>query len=393
LDARIANMFRAYCWYLQKTFIPTGLTVFYPHPEQTLSWVLVAMSTLVICGLTAAMLWRGRNRPHLLVGWAWFVVALLPVIGLLQVGSQAYADRYAYIPHMGLFVAIVWEARAWLANFPGGDTICRLAAVVAIAACGFMTHNQVGYWKNSGTLWNHALDMIPESSLAHAHLGDLFLREGDYEQAIRHIELSLRSKRPDDRSPLIANAYFNWGRSLEALNRLPEAEEKLIAALKIDPNHLVALDELEKLLKKQGRYAEADKVSTQHAQAAKLKTKQKPDDAVAQLNLGLAMARQGNFREAVKYFEKAVQLAPQSADAHNNLGQAEADLRNYKAAKIHLLKAIELDPKMAVAHRTLGEIFEADNDVVSAKKHFLEAVRINPADVIARQHLDRLATR
>ena len=391
LDARIANMFHAYCWYLQKTFAPTELTVLYPHPEQTLSWLLVGTGLLVFCGVTTWVLTRVKTHPHLSVGWVWFVTALLPVIGLLQVGSQAYADRYAYIPHIGLFVAIVWELHAWLKTMNAGRAIGGFVAVAVLATCGVLTHAQVRYWKSSTDLWNHSLDLIPESSLAHAHLGDLLLAEGDHERAIAHVERSLRSKHPDDHSPHIANAYFNWGRSLLALNRPAEAEEKFQAALKIDPNHMVALDELEKLLRKQGREVEAAQVSGQHAQASARKALQKPEDATAQLNLGLAQARQGNFAEAVKYFEKAVQLAPQSADAHNNLGQANADLKRFKEAKRHLFRAIELNPKMSVAHRTLGEIFESENDIASAKKHFADAVRLNPADAIAKQNLGRLS--
>ena len=375
LDTRVAHLFYAYTWYLQKTLAPLNLIVFYPHPERTLSWTLIGIGITVFFGISALALWHRRNKPHLIVGWLWFVISLLPVIGLHQVGSQAYADRYAYVPHIGLFVMIVWESHSWVASTKPGRIIGSLVATSALIACGILTNTQIGYWTNSKTLWIHAQEIAPESGMIHAHLVDVRMADGDYELAIHHIERGLELKRIS-----VANAYCNWGRCLIALNRPVEAEQKFLASLKTDSNHRVSRDELAKLLVQQGRHFEG-------AQFAPANTS---NDYANQINLGLAQIQKGNIRQASVHFEQAVQLAPQSASAHNNLAMTQLELKLHNDAKTNFLKAIELNPELAGAHFNLATIFEAENDSAGAKKHFFEVLRINPGDIEARQRLEHL---
>lgn len=386
LDVRIAHAFYAYCWYLQKTFVPTGLTIFYPHPERTLSWLSVGIGALIVVGITGFVLRKIRSKPHLLFGWAWFVIALLPVIGLLQVGMQAYADRYVYVPHIGLFLAVIWEVQSWTARSNAARIVGAIVMACVLIVCGFLTNRQVGYWKDSEALWNHALEVVPDNHLAHFGLGDFLSAEGKYEQAIEHLELGVKSKRPD-----APDAYCNWGRCLLALDRPAEAEQKFREALKIDGFHEVSLEELSKLLVKQNRHAEAARVAAHHEKALASHANKKLGDYTAEVQLGLVQARQGNIKQAAVHFEKAVRLAPHSAAALNNLASAQFDLQQYQEAKSNFLKALERNNELAGAHYNLAIILESEKDVAGAKKHFAEAYRIDPNDAEAKQHLERLS--
>ncbi len=387
-DVRFAHQFYAYIWYLQKTFVPTGLVAFYPHPERTLSWLSVGIGVLVVGGISAWVLWRRVKQPYLIVGWAWFVIALLPVIGLLQVGSQAYADRYAYVPHIGLFVMIVWEVHSWVAGSQAGRIVGCVVVALSLVACGWLTHVQIAYWTNSETLWTHALEIIPENGTAHFGLGEYLRMEGEYERAIKHFELGLPLKRSG-----VADAYCSWGRCLIGLDRPAEAEQKLLAALKINPYHEVALDELSKLLAKQGRHTEVAQVAEQYDKAIARRATENSNDYAVEVHLGLKQIRKGNIKQAAVHFEKAVQLAPQSAAARNNLASAQLDLKQVKAAKASFLKAVELNSELAGAHFSLAEILEAEGDFSGAKSHFAEVVRIDPNDAEAKQRLARLSNR
>ena len=388
---RLANVLNAYAWYLQKTFAPIDLIAFYPHPERSLSWQSIAFGLVLTCGLTAWAFWpsRLRRQPHLSVGWAWFVVSLLPVIGLLQVGGQAYADRYAYIPHIGLFVMIVWEVHRCLVAVRGGRAILIVLAVASLIACGRLTQLQVEYWKNSDALWTHALDVDAENGFAHAHLADLRFSEGDYERAIDHLERGLRLKR----AGYVANAYGMWGRALIELGRSDEAEVKFLEALKVDRNHEVSLEQLSKLLQKQGRSAEATRYSDRYAVVKARNLENQPESAESQMLLGFSKAKKGEIRQSLVHFEKAAELAPRSATVRYNLALVQMQLNRVDDAKRNLMKAIEFDAKLGVAHRELATILEAEKDIPGAIQHLREAVRLNPGDAKIKSRLDKLTNR
>jgi protein O-mannosyl-transferase len=387
IGTRVANLFNAYLWYLQKTFVPTNLIILYPHPEQNLSWFRIGLSVAVFVAITVWAFRRRSDRPHVLFGWSWFVISLLPVIGLIQVGLQAYADRYAYIPHMGLMTAIVWECHACFSKTTVGRISLKLAASFGVLACGMLTRTQTAYWINNETLWQHALDVDPQNGFAHAHYADVLLEKGDYERAMFHIESGLRAKR----SGYVANAYWNWGRCLLELKRPAEAEEKFLTALQVDHNHEAALEDLAKLLKSQGRAAEAAEYSARHTAAFAKRLATMPENAAAQFTLGMISAQQGHAAQAQVYFEKAIQLAPQSAEGYTNLALVQMQLRRTKEAKANFRKAIELKPDLAVAYYFLAALLESENDIAGAKEHLKQALCIDPNNTKAQQALDRLS--
>lgn len=392
LPTRIANMWEAYLWYLYKTFVPVDLTVFYPHLQDNRSLLLVATGMFVTFGLTGWSLYRFPRNPAAFVGWSWFCISLLPVIGLLQVGGQAYADRYTYIPHIGLFVFFVWEAYAW-ANSTVRRFVMPVVVVALVAWFAGLTSHQIGYWSNSQTLWTHALEVIPENAVAHAHLSDVYQDAGHHEEALVHfersVELSGRGNRVDD--SWYTNAYYRWAESLLALKHVEDAEQKLRTALKYSDKNVEAIELFLQVLTYQEKTAEAEQFRKLFGAALLQHAQKNPDSAAGQIRLGLAHARQGKFEEAITFFQKAIELAPQSAAAYNNLGMAQRELGQLSQAKSSLEKAIELNPHFASAHFTLGELLLTQKDPAGAKTHFAEAYRLNPEDRQAKAHLDRLS--
>ena len=392
LVARLANAFNACFWYLRKTFVPTNLIVFYPHPEQHLSWTSVGLGILVTAGISLWVLRNASEKPYLCVGWAWFVTSLLPVIGILQVGGQAYADRYTYIPHIGLFISIVWEAHSWISTAKWRRLFGIPCVIAALIACGVLTHSQVAIWNNSVKLWTHAIEVDPDNYVAHGHLADLRYVEGDFQRTIEHIKRSLQSKRTGS----VGKVYSNWGACLVAINRAAEAEEKFRMALTIDPYQEGALSELARILNEQGRKEEAAPFAARFANIQRekqlaMQAVQNPNTESAQLILGKQKARQGNLESAILHFRNAIRFSPQSATAYNNLALAQAQLRQFHEAKTNFLQTIELNPKLASAHFNLAQLLEAEKDLAGARKHFAEAVRLDPSDVVAKQNLDRLS--
>ena len=384
---RIPHAFCSYAWYLQKTFVPTCLMVQYPHPGQTVDWLRAGIGFLAIVAISAWVLSQGRKRPYLVFGWAWFVISLLPVIGLLQVGAQAYADRYAYIPHIGLFVLIVWEVHAWVIATKTRRTIGVVIAGLTLGACGVLTQLQIQVWNSGISLWEHVLEIVPESGMAELYLGSALHGNGDYELAIPHFERGVKMTLTG-----AADAYCNWGRCLIALDRSAESEQKFLAALNINDCHELSLLDLADLLVKQGRRDEAARIASRYEQVYGRRRDRDANDYKYEVELGLSQIRKGNVKQAIVHFEMAVQLAPVSAAAHNNLASAQLDLRLLKDAKANFLKALELNPKLAGAHFNLAAILESENDLSGAKHHYAEELRINPNDVEARQHLTRLSS-
>jgi protein O-mannosyl-transferase len=384
---RLGNLFQAYLWYLQKTLVPTHLTAFYQHPARNLSTGFAVAGFLAVALITGAVIRFGNSRRHLIVGWLWFCVALLPVSGLLQVGSQAYADRYTYVPHLGLFLLIVWEGHFWMPRGTRGRRAWSAVTIAALVACGIVTRIQIGYWQDSKTLWTHALEVDKDNAVAHLHLSDLYLAAGDFQRTSEHLEQGLRTRR----GPGDAGAYCNWGKVLLALNRPADAEERFRMALELDGRNEVALDELSKLLRNLGRQSEADTVSRTLNALLSEKLQDNADDAARQLRYGLTLARQGDIQQAIVHFQKAVFLSPDSAVAHNNLALAHSQLNQPQQAKVHFQKAVQLDPNLAAAHFNLAAILAAEHDVAGAKDHYAAALRLNPRDTEAEERLRQLA--
>jgi hypothetical protein len=195
LPARVMNALAGYGWYLSTTFNPSGLAVLYPHPYSDWSWTRSLAGGGMLLVITAVSLWQRHRRPWLLMGWLWFVVTLFPVIGLAQGGAQAWADRFSYWPHIGLFVAVVWGAGDLVEALQIPHPVSGGVWAVVLGCLVVLTQNQVGYWRNSTTLWEHDLAVTERNDFAHQHLSVCYRREGRIDDAEYHLHEAVRIQR------------------------------------------------------------------------------------------------------------------------------------------------------------------------------------------------------
>jgi len=327
---RLANATVAYAWYVRKTVWPSDLAVFYPLRLPIPAWA-VALSGLFVAGVTA-LAWRARRtRPWVFVGWLWYLVALLPVLGLLRVGKQAVADRYSYIPGVGLSLIVAWSGLELVRRRPSLKPVVGVMATVVLVALAAASWVQVGYWRNSTTLYEHALAVTEDNYVAHTNLGTALLAENRVQDALWHYREALRI------DPEAAQAHANLGVALAASGDQAAAVASLQRALELDDRDASTHVQLADLLARRGRLAEA--VAHYRAAAAL-----EPDSAFVQNNLGFLLAAQGNLGEAVDHYAAALRADPNLAAAHNNAGLALESLGQRDEALRHYSRAVELAP-------------------------------------------------
>jgi tetratricopeptide (TPR) repeat protein len=328
LGARLGNALVSCVRYLVLAVWPADLAVFYPHPGEALpAWQVVGAGCLLTV-LTAGALWQARRRPYLLVGWLWYLGTLVPVIGLVQVGEQALADRYTYVPLIGPFVALAWAVADLAEARPRLRPLLAAAAVGVLLACAVGAWRQVGVWRDSRSLWEHALRAAGDNYTARNNLGLAILEvEGDPRQAEEHIRAALRL-RPEAPQP-----YTNLGTALDRQGRADEAIACYRRSLALNPYQVVVRHNLAVLLARQGKMDEAIAQWTEVVRLA-------PDSADNCYNLARALERQNRIAEAVDYCERSVRLEPQRADYRYTLasllwqqGQRDAAQAQLREAK------------------------------------------------------------
>jgi len=365
LDARAGNALISYGRYLGKLLWPTDLAVYYPHPGH---WPLdqVMLAGGAILGLSVLIWVTRRRHPYLLVGWLWFVGTLVPVIGLVQVGAQAMADRYTYLPSLGGLIMAVWGVSALTQRWRYQALALSVAGGAAVLLCLVLTRQQAGCWKESETLFRHALAVTKDNWLAHINLGIALHNKGQLDQALSHFQEAARLK------PNHADVYSNLGVALDDNGQTDEAIRQFEKAIQLRPNHADARYNLGNALAKQGH---ADEAIRQFQEALRLK----PDKADAHNNLGLALARQGQTDAAIRQFQEALRLNPGHADAHLNLGNALAAKGQTDTAIQQFQETLRLKPDYAQARYNLGIILSMKGQTDGAISQFQEAVRLQPA--------------
>jgi len=293
---RLGNASLSYAWYLLKTAWPADLAVLYPLPEH-LSWLLVAAAG---AGLTVIswLVWRARRaQPYLLAGWLWYLGALVPVIGLVQAGEQARADRYTYFPLIGVFLALVWLGKDLAARFQVPARTLAIGATLVLAATLWRTERQLNYWRDDETLFAHALAVTGDNPIAHINLGLALEQQNHPAEAMENYQAALRLA-PD--SP---EAHNNLANLLDAAGQTNEALLHYQAALRLNPNAAFAHCNFGTLLAKLGRFDEALR---QYQEAAWLQ----PADPHPYYLMGKAWLRRGQSAEAISRFRHALELAP-----------------------------------------------------------------------------------
>jgi len=335
-SARLANALYAYATYLWKMVWPARLAPMYPHPGGALSGWQVVLAAIVLIAITAAV-WKFRERRYLLTGWLWFLGTLVPVIGLVQVGDAAMADRYAYIPLIGIFVMIAFGA-ADLAERTKPGNWPAVPAAVALISLAVVTHRQIDYWQSNADLWTHTLAVTQENFIAEDNLGGALILEGKEDQAQPHFAQAARINPRDAMSRsnlgtyfqthsqprqaiaeyeaavgltsdpgLLAQIYQNLGAAYRALGEDPQARESFMHALRLNPNQSNAWLGLGLLARKVGNTTEA---VSDLSRSLELQP-----TAQAYFELGQTLAQSGRVPEALDSYRRALQLAPDFSEA------------------------------------------------------------------------------
>ncbi len=368
LGMRIGNALLSYVGYVGKMLWPAGLSVFYPLPAQwPMAWV--ALAGVGLGAMTLLVIGRAGRQPWLLTGWFWYLGTLVPVIGLVQVGAQAMADRYTYVPLIGLFVMLCWSLPATTA------TAC--AAVAVIAACAAWTRVQLGYWKDSETLFRHALSVTRDNWQAHFNLGVALNESGRDSEAIVEYRRALRIR------PWYVEAHNNLGATLWREGDAQGAIAHWQEALRIRPELAEAHKNLGFALRQQGRMREAIEHYRQALQA-------QPNDAQAHNGLGSALMRLDRVSEAIEHFERTVQIQPSFAEARNNLGAALVKVGRIADGIEQLEQALRLRPDYALAHYNLGVALEEAGRTAEAVKQYQRALQLDGGLTEARDDLARI---
>ena len=340
---RLANVPVAYATYLLKTIWPVGLAPLYPYPE-TIPVLASVGALALLVAITAAVVRERIRRPVLLVGWLWFLGTLVPVVGLVQVGAQPYADRYTYVPLTGLFLMIVWTMADAAGRRLAGIAAGTCAGVV-VALLATLTYRQVALWHDSVTLWTHTVAVTHANYRAYTNLGFALAEAQSSARAEAAYREALRLK------PDYPNARNYLGALLVDLRRPGEAEAELRAALAVRPRFAEAHNTLGLALAAQGKTQPAIASFTEAVRLA-------PAFGQARNNLGIALASEGRGAEALAQFEASVRYQPRSAEAHLNFAVALIDAGRPQAAVPHLQAAVEYGtgPLRADATRLLQQI-------------------------------------
>ena len=306
--SRIANAISAYLIYIWQMFWPTDLAAMYPHPGQLTFWEIAPASALLILVTAAAIsLWKGR--PYFIMGWFWYLAMLLPVIGLIQVGSQAHADRYTYLSQIGLYIAIVWGVSDLLQPLRYRSEILATIAPVIVALLGCRAWIQTNYWHDTERLWKRTLAVTGENDFAHFALGEYLLKVHRLDDAIAQFEIVL-ARHPND-----PDANFQMGYAFMEKDDTDSAIHHFETSLKAKPENPDAETNLGNVLLKAGRLDEA----VEHYQIV---VRRNPASALAHYNLAVGLHRLGQLSEAITQYKEALAIDPNYPDAEEFLHQA-----------------------------------------------------------------------
>jgi len=413
LWARVLNAALAAVAYLADSVAPLRLAVFYPHPGRAVSIPAALAASLFLAALTV-LAWRARRvAPYFLAGWSWYLVALLPVAGLVQVGLQARADRYTYVPLLGIAIVGAWgvpDLAAWVRSRTtgaGGPPPATLrwigaaAAAAAVFALALATRRQLRFWETDVALYSRALAVTKDNDLAHAALGTALAVRGDYEQARRHLDealrlrpdavearheravLHLREREPERAaalwrallvdSPGFAEARAGLAAALVVLGDFDAAERESAAALATSPR-------LAEALAAQGAVRLARKQSADAERAFRAAVQADPASAEYRVGLGNALAGLGRRDEAIAAYRAAARLDPSSYAAQLPLGALLFETGHTEEGLAHLAQAARVAPERPEVQLNLGVALYKLGRVEEAKASFERALRADPHD-------------
>lgn len=379
LTARLENTVVSYCRYLGKLFHPANLCAFYPRPDH---WPMpiVFLSLVLLGGITVFVAMRWRRQPYLAVGWFWYIGILVPVVGLVQVGDQSMADRYTYVPAIGIFVSLIWGLHELTRRRRYQQAVLSGVATTAVILCVPITCRQISTWKDGEALFRQVLAVTHNNYIALNNLGDALVKKGRVQDGISEFQKAVQLH-PDR-----ALAYFNLGVALDKQEHYDAAVAQYLRAVKLQPDYAKAYYNLGVTLGKLGR---PDEAIEQYVAALKVK----PAYAEAHYNLGVALEKKGYPQDAIGQYLDALKANPEYADAHNNLGVLLARQGHPEEGLSEIVEALRLRPGSPDYHYNLGNALIREKRVDEAIVQFQQVVRLQPHSSDARNNLGVLLTR
>ena len=344
---RFKNAIFSYVAYLAKAIWPVGLAPYYPHPENTLAWITVALAGLALLAITSAV-WRFRQRKYLLMGWLWYLGTMLPMIGFIQTGRQGMADRFMHIPIMGLLFAVVWLIADLAAEKHWQKEIAIAIFLLALAPYAAVTIKQIGYWRDSYTLFGRTLEVTKNNGFAENDFGVALMERGEPDLAAPHFLAAVRF------SPDLASPHYNLAVLLQKHNQLKDAEHEYRAALALSSD-------------------QAEIVQSHN-------------------NLGVLYLSESKYDAATQDFSEAIAIDPTEQNSYIGRGTAEMQTINLDAAIADFAKAAQIAPS-PLALYWLGRALESKGDTQQAAKAYAAALQLAPAMTDARTRLEALRPR
>lgn len=369
---RLDNALTSCVTYLAQTLWPGHLAVYYPYFDVP-AWQTAGAGALVLF-ITASAVLTVRRSPYFLTGWLWYLGMLVPVIGLVQVGGQAHADRYTYLPQIGFSMAVVWVIRDLTASWHWRRPALIVASFSWIAALMACAWQQTSCWQNDESLWKHTIDCTSGNYTAHNNLGYVLAAEGRTAEAIAHYQKALEI------NPDCAETYNNLGTAFVNLGQLDTALGYYQQALTLDPGFAEAENNLGILMTRQGKTTQA---IGHYRKAIELN----PNRAEFYNNLGNLLTTQGQTDEALGLFQKALEVDPDNAKVHYNLANIAFSHGQWDEAIEHYQQALKGMPDSVHAHYQLGLALERRHQVAAAITQFQIVVRLNPLHVTALNNL------
>jgi tetratricopeptide (TPR) repeat protein len=373
LMSRLANAVVSYMLYTVKMVWPTRLAVFYPHPGNKLPHWQVVVAGVSLAAITICVICFAAKHKYLLVGWFWYLGTLVPVIGLVQVGAQAMADRYTYIPLIGLFIIAGWGAEDLLQNWKYRRIALAILSAAIISISSVCTFVQTSYWYDSRTLFEHALKVTTGNYIACDHLALALVGQNKPEEAIDLFHLALQF------DPGYAEAYCNLGGAYGKLGRYTEQIEACKKAIKIKPDYAQAYSNLGAAYGQLGRYEE-------EMEACKKAVQIEPNLASAYYNLGIACGNLKRYQEAIEAYKQVVRIKPDDSQAYCNLGDTYGILNRVHDAIEVYKQAVRIKPDYARARFGLGlaYFFAGDTKAAAEQHEILKALNPKLADQLAK---------
>jgi tetratricopeptide (TPR) repeat protein len=367
---RLAQAFFGIVFYLWKTILPTGLSPLYAASAylDPLSLPFLFSAVLVL-GISSVLFALRRRYPATVTAWVCYIVILSPVLGIAQSGAQFVADRYSYLSTLSWALLAGGSLLCYWGRLPGGRGGADLfglvegLAVVVLVGLGTLTWRQAQVWRDSETLWRHALSIGTESTLAHYNLGIALANRGALDEAIQHLRRAVES------SPNNTGAHYNLGVALSSRGDLDGAVEHYREAVRIDPAHVEAHNNLGFTLARQGKL----NLAIEHYREA---LRLRPNYANAHYNLGIALTGRGEVEEAIRHYQEALRINPADADAYYDLGLALAGRGKLDEAIQNFRQTLRIQPEYAEAHESLARVLAEQGKMDEAAGHYQEALRI-----------------